>query len=149
MKQIIAIIREECVEATEAALAGFDICGIVSIPVMGRGQQKGSIHVPDQDGTLGRNNGLHLRRPQGLVIGSGFPGYRPPQKKKTAFRFLPKQMLLIISPDETVEPVVQAMIAINQSGRHGDGKIFVCPIGRDLGLENDELSNGVKATRTA
>jgi nitrogen regulatory protein PII 2 len=127
MKQVIAIIRDECVELTLAALAQIGITGIVVVPVMGRGQQKGAPVIPDQDGTLGRNAGLHLRRPgTGMV----WPAYRPPQKKKAGFGFLPKQMLMVLASDDDAGPVVQALIAVNKSGRHGDGKIFVCPIGR-------------------
>jgi nitrogen regulatory protein PII 2 len=128
MKQVIAIIREECVEPTTTALAGLGIAPVAAFPVMGRGQQKGAVNVPDQHSLLGRNIGSHLRRPQGVLLGTGFPDYRPPKKKKTAFRFLPKRMLFIIADDPDIEPVVRAIITVNRSGRHGDGKIFVCPL---------------------
>jgi nitrogen regulatory protein PII 2 len=128
MKQVIAIIREECVEPTLKALAVLGITCIAAFPVSGRGHQKGAVNFPDQDGMLGHNYGFHLRRQQGIRIGSGFPGYRPPEKKKTAFRFLPKQMLIMIAEDHDVEPAVRTLLHVNQSGRHGDGKIFVCPM---------------------
>jgi len=137
MKQIIAIIREECVELTRSSLAGLGIAGIAVIPVIGRGQQKGAVHVPDQDGSLGRNNGPHLRRSTGLTSGMGVLSYLHPGKKKTAFRFLPKQMLILIADDEDVRTVIDVLVAVNQSGRPGDGKIFVCPIGRALGIDTD------------
>lgn len=134
MKQIIAVIRDECVEPTQAALARFGISGIAILPVLGRGQQKGNPGVPGQEGALGRNAGLHLRR-GARDSGSSPPAYRPPVKKKATPGFLPKQMLMLLVPDEQADRIVQTLIAINQSGRHGDGKIFVCPIGRAFGGE--------------
>jgi nitrogen regulatory protein PII 2 len=137
MKHIIAVIRDECVEPTQIALAHLGITGVTVFPVMGRGMQKGALHIPDQRSMLGRNTGPHLRRPQGLIIGSGWPGYRPPQKKKMVIGFLPKQMLFIMTDDENVDPVIQVLIAVNQSGRHGDGKIFVCPIAHIPWMETE------------
>jgi nitrogen regulatory protein PII 2 len=134
MKQIIAIIRDECVEPTLAALARMGISVIAILPVLGRGLQKGNPGIPGQEGALGRNAGHHLRR-GGECASSTPPVYHPPQKKKPAPGFLPKQMLMLLVPDEQAAGIVQALITINQSGRHGDGKIFVCPIGRVFGDE--------------
>jgi nitrogen regulatory protein PII 2 len=132
MKQVIAIIRDECVEPTLSALAHAGISVIAILPVLGRGQQKGNPGVPGQEGALGRNAGHHLRR-GGECARSAPPVYRPPPKKRPGPGFLPKRMLMLLVPDEQAADIVQALIAINQSGRHGDGKIFVCPIGRVFG----------------
>jgi nitrogen regulatory protein PII 2 len=137
MKQIISIIRDECVEPTQIALKRLGITEVMVFPVMGRGQQKGAIQIHDQEGMLGRNTGPHLRRQQGLITGTGWPGYRQPQKKKAAYGFLQKQMLLIMADEEDVDPVIRELITVNQSGRHGDGKIFVCPIGHVIGLDTE------------
>jgi nitrogen regulatory protein PII 2 len=37
-------------------------------------------------------------------------------------------MLVIIAYDENVEPIVPAIVSANQTGRHGDGRIFICPM---------------------
>jgi nitrogen regulatory protein PII 2 len=132
MKQIIAVIRDECVEPTQAALARFGVSMIAVLPVLGRGQQKGNPGIPEQEGALGRNAGLHLRR-GGQCSGAYTPAYHRPAKKLAAPGFLPKQMLMLLVPDEQAAAIVQALIALNQSGRHGDGKIFVCPIGVAFG----------------
>ena len=42
--------------------------------------------------------------------------------------FLPKRMLICTVPDKTAYDYVQAIIQVNQSGNHGDGKIFVRPL---------------------
>jgi nitrogen regulatory protein PII 2 len=124
MKQIIAVIRDEYVDLTRAALTNLLVTGIVVLPVMGRGQQKGAPGIPDQGRTLGHDAGLHLRRPAADPV----TAYRRPVKK-AVFGFLPKQMLMILARDSEVESIIRVLIEINQSGRHGDGKIFVCPIG--------------------
>jgi nitrogen regulatory protein PII 2 len=134
MKQIIAIIRDECVEPTLAALARAGISVIAILPVLGRGLQKGNPGVPGQEGGLGRNAGHHLRR-GGECASSTLPVYHPPQKKRPAPGFLPKRMLMLLVPDEQAAGIVQVLITINQSGRHGDGKIFVCPIGGVFGID--------------
>jgi nitrogen regulatory protein PII 2 len=126
MKQIIAVIRDECVELTRAALMHLVVTGIVVLPVMGRGQQKGAPGIPDQSRKLGHNAGLHLRRP---AEGPVWQEYRSPVTTKVS-GFLPKQMLMILANDNDVESIVRVLIELNQSGRHGDGKIFVCPIGQ-------------------
>lgn len=42
-------------------------------------------------------------------------------------RLRPQRLLTIIVPDAKVKTVVNAIIESNQSGRPGDGKIFVMP----------------------
>jgi len=37
-------------------------------------------------------------------------------------------MLVIVAYDEEVGRIVKAIVQVNQTGRHGDGKIFICPI---------------------
>lgn len=42
-------------------------------------------------------------------------------------RMRPQRILTITVSDGFVEPTVQAIIQANQTGEHGDGKIFVLP----------------------
>jgi nitrogen regulatory protein P-II 1 len=42
--------------------------------------------------------------------------------------FLPKVKLEVIVPDDMVEKTVEAIVAAAQTGRIGDGKIFVLPV---------------------
>jgi nitrogen regulatory protein P-II 1 len=42
--------------------------------------------------------------------------------------FLPKVKVEVIVPKEMVEKVVEAIVAAAQTGRVGDGKIFVTPV---------------------
>ena len=42
--------------------------------------------------------------------------------------FLPKVKIEVIVTDETVEKTIEAIVAAAQTGRIGDGKIFVSPV---------------------
>lgn len=42
--------------------------------------------------------------------------------------FLPKVKIEVIVPDTQVEATVEAIVAAAQTGRIGDGKIFVLPV---------------------
>ena len=56
--------------------------------------------------------------------------------------FIPKTELSVVIPDEQVDEVVEAIRNAANSGKIGDGKIFVSPIERVIrirtGEENDE-----------
>ena len=42
-------------------------------------------------------------------------------------RLIPKRILLIVVPDKLVDKTVKTIIRVNQTGKSGDGKIFVMP----------------------
>jgi len=42
--------------------------------------------------------------------------------------YVPKRMLTIVVPDDVVSTIVKSVIAVNRTGKAGDGKIFVSPI---------------------
>jgi nitrogen regulatory protein P-II 1 len=52
--------------------------------------------------------------------------------------FLPKVKLEVIVPDAQAEQVVEAIAAAAQTGRIGDGKIFVSPIESALRIRTGE-----------
>jgi nitrogen regulatory protein P-II 1 len=52
--------------------------------------------------------------------------------------FLPKVKLEVIVPDSQAEQVVEAIAAAAQTGRSGDGKIFVSPIESALRIRTGE-----------
>ena len=51
---------------------------------------------------------------------------------------LPKVKLELVTRDEMVEQVVQAIMAAARTGRIGDGKIFVSKIDEAIRIRNDE-----------
>ncbi len=67
MKEIIAIIRDERVEATKSALEKAGVSGITYVPVIGRGTQRGRIRTTDNDCTLMREAGIYLMQQRGMI----------------------------------------------------------------------------------
>jgi nitrogen regulatory protein P-II 1 len=52
--------------------------------------------------------------------------------------FLPKVKLEVVVADDQVEPVIEAILKAAQSGRIGDGKIFVMPIDEVIRIRTGE-----------
>ncbi len=132
MKLIVAVVRDDRVEDTKCALETVGIRGITFLYVTGRGQQKGRINVQEQGESLNRNMRMQITgtRPGEGPADTGNRGSGSPDAHDTeiVFGFLPKRMLMIVTNDEDVSPVVQAIVTANQTGRHGDGRIFICPM---------------------
>ena len=42
--------------------------------------------------------------------------------------FLPKVKIEVVVPDDQVEKIIEAIVSAAQTGRIGDGKIFVLPV---------------------
>jgi len=126
MKKIVAIIRDERIEETKTALEKIGVLGVTFFHVTGRGEQKGRIRSTASRGLLRREPGTRLLMPREQVPENGLP--TDPAEQEVEVGFLPKLMLIIVTGDRDVQPIVQAIISANQSGRHGDGKIFISPM---------------------
>jgi nitrogen regulatory protein PII 2 len=135
MKLIIAILREDRVEDTKEALETIGVRGVTFLYVTGRGQQKGRVSVRELGESLNRNMRMQL-------VGT-WPGAGSLLHNDTefAFGFLPKRMLIIVAYDEEVNRIVQAVVNSNQTGRHGDGRIFICPMISAMRVRTGEQGN--------
>jgi len=107
MKEVMAVIRMNKINQTKRALAAAGISSITAKEVLGRG--KGLV---DFNVLKGAEKGYeeaiaHLGDSQRLV---------------------PKRMLTIIVPNKQVPLVVKTIMDVNQTGKSGDGKIFVLPV---------------------
>jgi len=102
MREVIAVIRMNKIQATKEALAEAGYSCLTATLAYGRGKQKG----------------LYIS-PLGNV---------KPDSKKAAIRFIPKRMLNLVVDDECVPGVVELIMQVNRTGMVGDGRIFVCPI---------------------
>ncbi len=56
--------------------------------------------------------------------------------------FLPKIKLEVAVPDETADKVVQAIVEAANTGRIGDGKIFVLPVEETIRIRTGERGPG-------
>jgi nitrogen regulatory protein PII 2 len=53
-------------------------------------------------------------------------------------RMVPKRLLSVVVPDDMVKTVIETIIATNQTGKPGDGKIFVLPIADAIRIRTGE-----------
>ena len=115
MREVIAIIRMNKIQATKDVLAEAGYTCLTATLVYGRGKQKG----------------LYIN-PMGNV---------KPDSNKAAIRFIPKRMLNIVVDDDSVSAVVEMIMCTNRTGMIGDGRIFVCPINDAVRVRTGERGN--------
>jgi nitrogen regulatory protein PII 2 len=121
MKEITAIIRRDKLPETKKVLEELGYPSLTIQSVEGRGKQKGAMcaemdsEMPDSFCTAVKLTPT----PSAYALEHTLP--------KVAL-YVPKRMITIVVPDDVVTKVVQAIIKVNQTGKHGDGKIFVSPI---------------------
>jgi nitrogen regulatory protein PII 2 len=106
MKEITAIIRMGKMNETKRALTEAGISSVTARDALGRG--KGLV---DMQLLKGAEQGY-----EEAISQLGQSG-----------RLIPKRILLIVVPDKLVEKTVKTIIRINQTGKSGDGKIYVMP----------------------
>ncbi len=121
MKEITAIIRRDKLPETKNILEELGYPSLTIQSVDGRGRQKGALcaemdsEMPDSFCTA-----VKLKpTPSTYALDHTLP---------TVALFVPKRLLTIIVPDDVVTKVVKSIIKVNQTGKRGDGKIFVSPI---------------------
>ena len=107
MKEVLAVIRMNKINATKRALADAGIVSITARKVTGRG--------------IGKVDYLLLQGAQeGYEEAINQLGPGP--------KMIPKRMLTIVVPDALVDKTVKTIIEVNQTSSPGDGKIFVMPM---------------------
>ncbi|MHB9038809.1 MAG: P-II family nitrogen regulator [Armatimonadota bacterium] len=106
MKEIKAIIRMDKMNRTKEALAEAGFSYFTASKVMGRGKGQVDFRV-----LMGAAEG----REEAIAQLGSTP------------RLIPKRLLTIVVSDDRVPDLVDALIKANQTGKPGDGKIFVMP----------------------
>lgn len=114
MKEVLAIIQMNRMEATKEALDIIGIPSITAYKVSGRGKQRG----------------LSIPHPSKL-----------PDSDKKDMKYVPKRMISIMVEDEFVPAVVAVITKVNRTGNFGDGRIFVCPIDQSIRIRTGERGN--------
>lgn len=121
MKEIIAVIRMKKMNETKQAL--IDV-GIPSFTALGR--------------VLGRGNGqVHFDILQGAE--EGYP--EAIEQLGGPPRLVAKRLVAIVVPDEMKETAIETIIKINQTGKPGDGKIFVTDITDSIRVRTGETGD--------
>lgn len=125
MKEVMAVIRMNRINQTKHALSDAGIT---------------SMHVKD---CLGRGKGIIEVH---LLAGAEQEYEEKMQELGNGGRLIPKRMISVVVPDRLVKTVVETIIASNQTGKSGDGKIFVMPVSDAVrvrtGERGDEVLDG-------
>lgn len=111
MKLILAIIRIAKMSETKEALATAGLPSFTAMPVLGRGQGHGDL---EKIKTISQHNDA------------------APEDLKDALEFIPevprlksKRMITLVVTDEKKELAIETILKANQTGKSGDGKVFV------------------------
>jgi nitrogen regulatory protein PII 2 len=107
MKEVLAIVRMNKMNATKQALADAGIASFTARKVMGRGKGKVDYLL-----LKGAQEGFEE------AISQLAPGPK----------LIPKRMISVVVPDPMVSAVVETIIEVNCTGAPGDGKVFVMPV---------------------
>lgn len=133
MKEITAIIRRDKLPETKKVLEDLGYPSLTIQSVEGRGKQKGAMcaemdsEMPDSFCTA-----VKLKpTPSAYALDHTLP--------KVAL-FVPKRLLTIVVPDDVVSTVVKSIIKVNQSGKAGDGKIFVSTVQGAVRVRTGEMN---------
>ena len=107
MKEVIAVVRINMMNQTKQALTD---CGVDAFFVHeAHGRGKGFVNPQVLEGAeRGYEEAASLLGEKGKLY--------------------PKRMVTVIVPDKQVSCVVETIINTNQTGKPGDGKVFVVPI---------------------
>jgi nitrogen regulatory protein PII 2 len=107
MKEIMAIVRINMMNKTKAALAEAGISSVTARDALGRGKGLVDLNLLE-----GAEKGYEEAIAQ---LGQ-------------SQRLIPKRIFYVVVPDRLVQKTVKTIIAVNRSGKSGDGKIFIMPI---------------------
>ena len=120
MKEVMAVIRMNMMNATKQALADAGISAFHARPAFGRG--KGNVDFRILNGAAeGHEEAISQLGPQ--------------------IRLIPKRLFSVIVPDDKVQTVVDTVIKANRTNRPGDGKIFVMPCEDAIRIRTGECSD--------
>ncbi|RJQ47766.1 MAG: P-II family nitrogen regulator [Nitrospiraceae bacterium] len=132
MKEITAIIRRDKLPETKKALDELGYSSLTIQSVDGRGKQKGAM-CAEMDSEMPESFCTTVKlkpTPSTYALEHTLP--------KVAL-YVPKRMLTLIVPDDVVSKLVKTIVKVNQSGKRGDGKIFVSPIEGAVRVRTGEM----------
>ena len=107
MKEVIAIIQLNKMEATKDALEVIGISSFTAYKASGRGKQKG-LQIPHPTPLDERDE--------------------RDERDEKRMKYIPKRMISVMVEDEFVPAVVAVITKVNRTGNYGDGRIFVIPV---------------------
>jgi len=131
MKEITMIIRRDKLPETKKALDDLGYPSLTIQSVEGRGRQRGAL-CAEMDSELPESYCTTARlKPTPSTY--ALEHYLP----KVAL-YVPKRMLTVVVPDDVVTTIIKSVMAVNRTGKAGDGKIFVSPMEGALRVRTGE-----------
>ena len=112
MKEVFAFIRPAKAFATKHNLQSEGFPAYTTFRVLGRSRQRGLRYAP-----------------------RSFFFWRK-KKEKVEIQFISKICISLVVADRDVSLVIQSLIRSNQTGKAGDGKIFVLPVEDAVQIRN-------------
>lgn len=122
MKEVMAIVRINMMNKTKKALAEAGVSSVTARDALGRG--KGLVDLTLLEGAE--------RGYEEAVAQLG-----------QSQRLVPKRVFFTVVPDRLVPKTVQAIIEVNRTGKSGDGKIFIMPLGDAIRVRTGESGDQV------
>ena len=122
MKEIMAVVRMNKINDTKKALIDAGVSSMTAFECLGRG--KGLVNM---DLLKGAEEGHEEAIAQ---LGEGT-------------RLRPKRTLFVVVPDKLVQKTVDTIIDANQTGKPGDGKIWVQPTEDAISVRTSEHGDAV------
>ena len=122
MKEVMAIVRMNKINQTKRALSGAGITSMHAKDCLGRG--KGIVEIL-------------------LLTGADHEYEEKMDQLGNGGRLIPKRMISVVVPDHLVKKVVDTIIKENQTGKSGDGKIFVMPVSDSIRVRTGERGDEV------
>jgi len=117
MKEVIAVVRMNMMNKTKAALTAAGINAFFAHEAQGRGV--GFVNRKLLEGVE-----------EGYEEAAALLGEKG--------NLYPKRMVTVVVEDNQVDDVVEAIITTNQTGKAGDGKIFVMPVADSVRVRTGE-----------
>lgn len=120
MREVMAIIRMNMMNKTKLALTEAGISSMTAKDCLGRGKGLVDMHL-----LKGAEKGY-----EEAVAQLGQSG-----------RLIPKRAILMVLPEKMVDKAVKTIIRVNQTGKSGDGMIFVSPCTDAVRVRTGEHGN--------
>ncbi|MBE9547187.1 MAG: P-II family nitrogen regulator [Proteobacteria bacterium] len=117
MKEVMAVIRINMINQTKRALIEAGISSITAREALGRG--KGLVDM--------------------ALLKGAEQGYEEAiSQLGQSQRLIPKRIFFVVVQDKMVEKTIKTIIKVNQTGKSGDGKIFVMPVSDSISVRTGE-----------
>jgi len=122
MKEIMAIVRINMMNKTKKALADAGITSVTARDALGRG--KGLVDL--------------------TLLEGAEKGYEEAVAQLgQSQRLVPKRIFFVVVPDRLVPKTVKTIMAVNRTGKSGDGKVFVTPVADAVRVRTGEAGDRV------